>query len=59
MYNKEDQKLIDNIKTLYPGASDDFIYTLFHNIRGKQNLLGHPKVNDDSISDTNYFGMSD
>lgn len=59
MYSKEDQNLINNLRSLYPGASDDFISTIFHNIRGKQNLFGHPKVNDDSISDTNYFGMSD
>ena len=27
MHNKRDQQLIENIKTLYPGASDDFILT--------------------------------
>lgn len=59
MYSKEDQNLINNLRSLYPGASDDFISNIFHNIRGKQNLFGHPNVNDDSISDTNYFGMSD
>jgi len=58
-FRKADQELKEQLKLLYPGASEDFISTLFHNIRGKQDLFGHPQVNDDSISDINYFGMSD
>jgi hypothetical protein len=58
-FRKADQELKEQLRLLYPGASEDFISTLFHNIRGKQDLFGHPQENDDSISDINYFGMSD
>jgi hypothetical protein len=57
--NKKDIELISNIKSLFPDADDRFINAMFHNIRGKQSIFSVDDMNDDSISDTNYFGVSD
>jgi len=47
------------IKEMFPDAPDQFINAMYHNIKGKQYLWREEKLNDDSISDVNIFGVSD
>lgn len=57
--NNRDKKLLENIKTMYPGAGEEFILEIFHNIRGRQAIFYSNDMNDDSNPDVEYFGMSD
>lgn len=57
--SKKDIKLISNLKELYPGAGEQFIIEIFHNIRGRQVIFHSNDLNDDSNPDVKFFDMSD
>lgn len=57
--SKKDIKLISNLKELYPGAGEEFILEIFHNIRGRQVIFRLNDLNDDSNPDVKFFDMSD